>query len=197
MNMTEYRLPCDVMEAVFSELDGRHGNAIKLMVVLLGADDRVDGKLTLTELAGRTGMSKQAAMSSLRVLEKLGMIEYTGNVVKLKFNKLMGDEDIEPEMKERRVYASDWDKLNNPTDKAIRKMLNEIRVNYMVLTKVRLEEAAGESLDPMVLEAIIKENSDIWAKNDQKPQRYNFGTLCNLVGSEYQRTKKMLQREAK
>ena len=171
MNMTEYRLPCDVMEAVFSELDGRHGNAIKLMVVLLGADDRVDGKLTLTELAGRTGMSKQAAMSSLRVLEKLGMIEYTGNVVKLKFNKLMGDEDIEPEMKERRVYASDWDKLNNPTDKAIRKMLNEIRVNYMVLTKVRLEEAAGESLDPMVLEAIIKENSDIWAKNAQKPQR--------------------------
>ena len=190
-----YELDCDVTERVFAELDGRHGNATKIMVVLLGKDDSKDGNLTLTELAGRTGMSKKAVMSSLEVLRKREMLEYAGNVVKLKIDELTGDERVETESKERHVYASDWDKLNNKTDKSIRKMLGEIGVNYVALTKVRLEEAAGEPLDPEVLEAIIKAHPEAWVEEERKSQNYFFAVLYSLVGSEYQRMKKKLRRK--
>ncbi len=191
-----YELDCDMTEQMFAELDGRHGNATKIMVVLLGTDDSKDGNLTLTKLAGRTGMSKQAAMSSLRVLEKMGMIEYTGNVVKLKTDKLMGDESVESEVKERRVYASDWDKLNNPTDMAIKKMLGDIGIDYMVHTKARLQEAAGEPIDPNVLERIINDNQKEWVPDARKAQGYYYSRLLDLVLKGYRRTKRIIQQEA-
>ena len=196
MNMTEYRLPCDIMEALFSELDGRHGNAIKIVIVLLGADDGVDGNLTLTELARRTGMDKTAAVSSLRALERKSLIEYTGNVVKLKIEKLMGDENVESEVKERHVYASARDKLNNPTDKAIKRMLGDIGITYMAHTKAMLQEAAGEPIDPKVLERIINENQKEWEPEAHKTQGYYYSRLEDLVWRTYKRTKRMMEKEA-
>lgn len=196
MNMTEYRLPCDIMEALFSELDGRHGNAIKIVIVLLGADDGVDGNLTLTELARRTGMDKTAAVSSLRALERKSLIEYTGNVVKLKIEKLMGDENVESEVKERHVYASARDKLNNPTDKAIKRMLGDIGITYMAHTKTMLQEAAGEPIDPNVLERIINDNQKEWVPDARKTEGYYYSRLEDLVWTQYKRTKQMMEKEA-
>ena len=195
MNMTEYRLPRDVMEAVFSELDGRHGNAIKIMVVLLGTDDCADSNLTLTELGRRTGMDKTAALSSLRMLEQKGLIEYTGSVVKLKIDELMGNESVESEVKERRVYASAREKMNNPTDKAIKRMLGEIGITYMAHTETMLQEAAGEPIDPNVLERIINDNQKEWEPEAHKTQGYYYSRLEDLVWRTYKRTKRMMEKE--
>jgi predicted transcriptional regulator len=184
------------MEAVFSELDGRHGNAIKIMVVLLGTDDCADSNLTLTELGRRTGMDKTAALSSLRMLEQKGLIEYTGSVVKLKIDELMGDESVESEVKERRVYASAREKLNNPTDKAIKRMLGDIGITYMAHTKTMLQEAAGEPIDPNVLERIINDNQKEWVPDARKTEGYYYSRLEDLVWTQYKRTKQMMEKEA-
>ena len=66
----------------------------------------------------------------------------------------------------------------------------------MWLTKEYLEEAAGESIDPDVLEKIIREHPEAWIKEERKKQSYYFATLRNLVGSEYARTKRKLGQEA-
>ena len=79
-----YELNCDIVEWMFSKLDGRCGNAIKIMIVLLGTDDSKDSNLTLKKLAEKTGMSRKTVMPTLEVLMEKGMIDYEDNVVKLK-----------------------------------------------------------------------------------------------------------------
>lgn len=191
-----YELDYDLTERMFAELDGRHGNAIKIMIVLLGTDDSDDGNLTLTKIAGRTGMDKKAVMSSLVVLNRKGMLEYTGDVVKLKTDKLMRADHVESACRERRVYASAWDRMNNPTDKAIRRMLGEIGVDYLPHTKAKFEEAAGEPLDPVVLERIIQNNPAAWKVEERKREGYYYKSLLYLIETEYSRTKRQLENEA-
>lgn len=195
MNVQEaqaYKLDYDVTEQVFAKLNGHHGNAIKLMVVLLGNDDSV---FALTELAQRTGMNKAAAVSALGVLERKGMIERNGDVIKLRIDKLAGDKTSDSRCRSKRIYTSSWSVLSTPRDKALRKMLGEIGMNYVERTKICLEEAAGEEPDLMVLEEIIKAHPEAWTEEERKTQNYYFATLCNLVTAEYRRRKKKLMQE--
>ena len=140
-------------------------------------------------------MNKRAAVSALGVLERRGLIERDGDVVKLKIDKLASDKTADLECKEKHVYASSWSGLSTPCDKALRKMLGEIGVNYVGRTKACLEEAAGEEPDLMVLEEIIKAHPDAWTEEERKTQSYYFATLYNLVTAEYRRRKKKLMQE--
>lgn len=69
-----YQLPHNIMDAVFSKLDGKNGNAIKLMVVLLGT--RGDGSFGISEefIRQRTGMAKQNYHRTLHMLEEIGFV---------------------------------------------------------------------------------------------------------------------------
>ena len=195
MNLREskvYKLDYDTMGQVFAQLNGRHGNAIKIMIVLLGNKDSV---FALTELAERTEMKRTAAVSALGVLERKGLIERNGDVVKLKIDKWDSDKTADSECKEKYIYASPWSGLNTSRDKELRKMLGEIGVNYVGRTKACLEEAAGEEPDLMVLEEIIKAHPDAWTEEERKTQSYYFATLYNLVTVEYRRRKKKLMQE--
>ena len=74
---TDYYLPGDIMDIIFQEFDGKNGNAIKLMVVLIGT--RGDGSFRITEqfIQNRTGMTKSNYHRTRNVLAEKGFI-YVG-----------------------------------------------------------------------------------------------------------------------
>ena len=65
-----YMLPQRLMDAVFNKLDGKNGNAIKLMVVLLGTCG--DGSFGISEefIRQRTGMTKSNYHRARKMLEE-------------------------------------------------------------------------------------------------------------------------------
>ena len=75
-------------------------------------------------------------------------------------------------------------------------MLGEIGVDYLPHTKAKFEEAAGEPLDPVVLERIIQNNPAAWKVEERKREGYYFKSLLYLIEAEYSRTKRQLENEA-
>lgn len=69
-----YNLPQDLMDCVFTQLDGRSGNQIKLMCVLLGTLG--DGSFGISEawICDRTGMVQQTYSTARRALVERGWI---------------------------------------------------------------------------------------------------------------------------
>lgn len=69
-----YNLPQELMDCVFTQLDGRSGNQIKLMCVLLGTLG--DGSFGVSEawICDRTGMVQQTYSTARRSLVKRGWI---------------------------------------------------------------------------------------------------------------------------
>ena len=69
-----YNLPQDLMDCVFTQLDGRSGNQIKLMCVLLGTLG--DGSFGVSEawVCERTGMVQQTYNTARRALIDRGWI---------------------------------------------------------------------------------------------------------------------------
>ena len=69
-----YNLPQGLMDCVFTQLDGRSGNQIKLMCVLLGTLG--DGSFGVSEawICDRTGMVQQTYSTARRALVERGWI---------------------------------------------------------------------------------------------------------------------------
>lgn len=69
-----YNLPQDLMDCIFTQLDGRSGNQIKLMCVLLGTLG--DGSFGVSEawICDRTGMVQQTYSTARRALVERGWI---------------------------------------------------------------------------------------------------------------------------
>ena len=77
-----YQLPHSLMNAVFQKFDGKNGNAIKLLVVMIGSAG--DGSFALSEkmIENRTGMSKQSYHRTMDSLEASGyVIRENGKVI--------------------------------------------------------------------------------------------------------------------
>lgn len=67
-----YVLPGDIMDIIFNELDGKNGNALKLMVVLIGTQN--GWKLTEKYIESRTGMAKQNYHRAMKTLQELEFV---------------------------------------------------------------------------------------------------------------------------
>lgn len=69
-----YQLPQDLMDSIFQQLDGKCGNQIKLMTVLLGTLG--DGSFGVSEkwVCERTGMIQQTYNTARKALVKRGWI---------------------------------------------------------------------------------------------------------------------------
>ena len=63
-------------------------------------------------------------------------------------------------------------------------MLEEIGVDYLPHAKAKFEEAAGEPLDPVVLERIIQNNPAAWKVEEQKREGYYYKSLLYLIEAE-------------
>lgn len=69
-----YGLPQELMDCVFQQIDGKCGNQVKLMVVLLGTAG--DGSFAISEkwICDRTGMFQQAYSAARKALIERGWI---------------------------------------------------------------------------------------------------------------------------
>lgn len=70
-----YNLPRKTMDKVFSKIDGKNGNAIKLYVVLLGTKEGFHPSLKW--IHDRTGMGKTSYYRARDYLVQQGLLEVT------------------------------------------------------------------------------------------------------------------------
>lgn len=76
-----YVLPQKVMDEIFAKIDGKNGNAIKLIVVLLGTKEGF--RPSTKWLCDRTGMKKTAYYRARDYLADLGIISVSNNTIKI------------------------------------------------------------------------------------------------------------------
>lgn len=84
-----YLLPQKIMDTVFNELDGKNGNQLKLMVVLLGTIGDGSFKISNDWIYQRTGMDQSAYSRARAALIERGWIELSGDKIILNVNKLL------------------------------------------------------------------------------------------------------------
>lgn len=81
-------IPNDILEIIFNNLQGKCGNEIKLMILLIGTIG--DGSFGVSEawLASVTGMSKQAYGTARRSLVKKGWLIHKKGYLAVDFNAI-------------------------------------------------------------------------------------------------------------
>lgn len=76
-----YVLPQKTMDEIFSKIDGKNGNALKLIVVLLGTKEGF--RPSTKWLCDRTGMKKTAYYRARDYLTELGILDVYGDTIKI------------------------------------------------------------------------------------------------------------------
>lgn len=69
-----YKLPQEIMDVVFRELDGKNGNALKLMTVLMGTAGDGRFRISAEWIRQRTGMSKSNYHRTKKALQEMGFL---------------------------------------------------------------------------------------------------------------------------
>lgn len=69
-----YKLPQEIMDVVFRELDGKNGNALKLMTVLIGTAGDGQFRISAEWIRQRTGMSKSNYHRTKKSLQEMGFL---------------------------------------------------------------------------------------------------------------------------
>lgn len=74
-NTPFYQLPQDIMDIIFNKLDGKNGNQMKIMIVLLGTVG--DGSFRVSEkwICERTGMVQQSYNRARKALVERGWLQ--------------------------------------------------------------------------------------------------------------------------
>ena len=74
-NTPFYQLPQDIMDIIFNQLDGKNGNQMKIMTVLLGTAG--DGSFRVSEkwICERTGMLQPAYIRARKALVERGWLQ--------------------------------------------------------------------------------------------------------------------------
>ena len=217
-----YQLPHDLMDIVFNTLDGRHGNALKIMVVLIGTQG--DGHFGISEkwVLKRTSMSKQKYYETLKFLESIGFIYRNEQGIVLDIETIMSrgnrdesqsmlDSDKEGPYLDSNSFRND-DHNNNVIikekkkkfrdngclssyEEEIKYLLTSIGVSYSSYTQGELEHAAGEKLDPSVLRVLISKNRSTWSTGKLEGQNYLYVALKRIIEAHYQSNKRTLEAE--
>lgn len=104
-----YQLPHSLMNAVFQKFDGKNGNAIKLLVVMIGSAG--DGSFALSEkmIEKRTGISKQSYHRTMDNLVESGYVIRENGKVILNLPLLMEDEHDDDQESHRQTEKSTHD----------------------------------------------------------------------------------------
>lgn len=126
-----YNLPQELMDSVFQQLDGKCGNQIKLMTVLLGTLG--DGSFGVSEawVCDRTGMVQQTYNTARKALVERGWIYLEDgkiyvlpSIIRYGFNYPQG--------------ATDEEKAQIKID-TISKCVNDLKTQYHIETKTQYD----------------------------------------------------------
>lgn len=84
-----YNLPQKIIDSIFNNIDGKNGNAIKIMIVLLGTIG--DGSFGISEkyMCDRTGITAQNYYRARKFLENIGFITIEGNSIIINIDRII------------------------------------------------------------------------------------------------------------
>lgn len=114
-----YKLPQNIMDIVLTQLDGKNGNAIKLMIVLLGTSG--DGSFRASEkwIEKKTGMKKQNYHRAKNALAEKGMIILEDGKIIVNIKGILEshrDDDLTENMSHRDDNESHHQNINSHHD---------------------------------------------------------------------------------
>ena len=90
-NVNFYKLPQPLMDDIFLCLNGKCGNQIKIMCVLLGTLGNGTFGVSDEWIRQRTNMEQQAYSKSRLILVKKGWIEVNGNFLTLRLDVIRAE----------------------------------------------------------------------------------------------------------
>lgn len=82
------KIPQDLMESIFNQLNGRQGNVIKVILFLIGTVG--DGSFGVSErwICDSTGMLKSCYIEARKTLVELGWVEVVAGRININFDKI-------------------------------------------------------------------------------------------------------------
>ncbi len=126
-----YKLPQNVIDIIFNKLDGKNGNAIKLMIVLLGTCG--DGSFSISEkfIYKHTGMAKQNYHRTLKNLIDLGFVTVENKTITINIENILNihHDDSQSNHQNNNSNHDDDSKGNHDDDYNIKEYKNNIKYN--------------------------------------------------------------------
>lgn len=86
-----YQLPQQILDKVFEQLDGKCGNQIKLMVVLLGTIGNGSFRVSQRWVQERTGLSQVSYIRARQKLVEKGWLVLDGGCLAIDISEILGD----------------------------------------------------------------------------------------------------------
>lgn len=102
------KIPQDLMESIFNQLNGRQGNVIKVILFLIGTAG--DGSFGVSEkwICDSTGMLKSCYIEARKTLVELGWVEVVSGRINVKFDKIRNtDGSCEATQRETKVVLNE------------------------------------------------------------------------------------------
>ena len=114
------KIPMDVMSKVFQVLDGKNGNAIKIMMVLLGT--KGTGSFSVTEkfITTHTGMTKQSYHRTMHDLAYIGFLKTFDKSIYINLDEIRStsvEDFLKKKAELKNVKNRDDDSNSNHDDK--------------------------------------------------------------------------------
>lgn len=215
-----YQLPQRLMDAVFQKFDGKNGNAIKILVALIGTAG--DGSFAISEkwIKARTGIGKQSYHRTMDSLVASGYVIKENGKVILNLPLLMEDKhDDDQESHLQAEMSTHDDETTQPDDdynrkrtknnkkitekdlavdeneKRIEDTLKRIGIHCAANTKQSLTTIIGEEPQASVLDEVVRKNFSVFEAAKNEPQGYRYGILKKILRTEYHDLKLKLEAE--
>ena len=103
-----YELPQELMRTVFNRLSGKHGNQLKLLIVLMGTSGKHNFRVSQKWITDLTGMDETGYKRARKALHDMGWITHKDGYIAVNFDAIwaaarddssssvMPDEDMTP-----------------------------------------------------------------------------------------------------
>ena len=199
-----YKLPQDVIDVIFNTLDGKNGNAIKLMVVLLGTCG--DGNFSISEkfIQTHTGMAKQNYHRTLKSLSELGFVTIKNKTITVNIKNILQshhdddskntyDDDHKGNHQNNNSHHDDDSNGNHDDDynrKEYKININNIKENELIcgdaieprLSSVFITKDQIEDLNSgLVLIEDILDTTNVLINNFCFEEKERLGPNCTLI----------------
>jgi hypothetical protein len=107
-NKYHYQLPTDLMSIIFNELDGKHGNQIKLMCVLIGTSGDGNFRISRKWITDQTGMDETAYSRARSALKDRGWLTLENGCLYVNFDAIRIRNPVAPSVVKAPLSNDDW-----------------------------------------------------------------------------------------
>ena len=170
-NSDFYLLPKNLMDPIFNQLNGKQGNQVKLMAVLIGT--KGDGSFAVSEkwICDRTGMNQSNYIRARKALIDRGWLKLENRKLYVDFNAICKSPDNSADMSSEQGTCAD-----NMLETCTESMHNKETKNNKIINNFNLEGYQNTVNDPLLESETTGDHKEDFAWIDEA-----------LRGEEYMR----------